>query len=862
MYEENPFPSASGTQVLKDMFTAIYRPNKSDPSILAEGVTENRNYFNSHKTSMVNLMRRFLGGYIPVDRGNSQDSGIYICDPNFGGCGRVDQMFNFEFVDMSVYDGKNWLGSVELKRDKIWSQRGYPIIARVRCNDYNHCQDCNATFATRNKGGSCIYCGSSNTKGGGCGHEHMAVHMVKETTVDNIEAETLTAIKPTNYVLGTVRQKPSQLSNTKPFVFRLTYGGVPYDKKINTFAQACEHIPNLEVGYQVTSDGHTFYRPNKLVSPNGREETFFGTPSLNPTTTNDIMAGQTTSTGERWLLDPEISDLVYQDGRGYGNQTRYLKDDLIAWNNAPSRYPISKMRYAFTMEPQQRCYNQSHAGYRGRVKSVMLWASTGEITCPKCQKTGDPYVRSRGGIDKRECRFCNYDVTNLTPFSSPRPLSLCPSCGKKTDPFNIRSVSSGVRGKLIYPRKKLFVKAEDKVVPLKKIGQKPILLKERIVLLVTDDAEDGYSYELHLKTLFTTIPIPKDIKEAQALLQIPEGDGGSKSDSCPKDLLCDLLGNPLGTDAPNTQVPVPEGVCELPNGDLINTTELGCVALNGDYKGDNTNVTDYVTARAVAAAYPESGVTFPAFTWLVCEGRSQSAYRNDRRKWVDMSVPNQVYRNPQTGESGTLRTFPRFSEGPSYDPRTKTGELLRRSKYLWMNSKSHMMMDIFKHCSINLRGKSPESVFANPTHRPKALGYVDTSASTAAPLYRCRTCVNMMTYGRDLAFKNDTAGAGNPYGKAWTTIGGAANLREAWNNGSPERYYPGVEVMWERRRMGTYTGWVDNNTPTFLARKIDVYSERILQDEIKTTQQENGWWAWIHDSTIKAMATTPGSYII
>ena len=861
MYEENPFPSASGTQVLKDMFTAIFRPDKSDPSKLAEGVNENRNYFNSHKASMVNLMRRFLGGYIPVDRGDSQDSGIYICDPNFGGCGRVDQMFNFEFVDMGVYNAKNWMGSLDLKRDKIWSQKGYPVIARVRCNDYNHCQDCNATFATRTKGRSCIYCGSSNTKGGGCGHEHMAVHMVRETTVDNIEAQTLTAIKPTNYVLGTVRQKPAQLSNTKPFAFRLTYGGVPYDKEINTFKQACEHIPNLEVGYQVTSDGYTFYRPNKLVSPDGKEETFFGTPSLNPTSTTNIMSSQRTSTGEAWQLDPEIADLEYQDTAGYRSSKRKLRDDLLTWNHEPSRYPISKMRYAFTMEPQQRCFN--HPGYRGRDGSELLWGLAGHITCPNCQKTGAPYDRSRGGTVDITCRYCSFDVSNLTPFSSPRPLTLCPECGKKTDPLNIRSVSSGVRGKLIYPRKKLFVKADDKVVPLKKIGEKPMLLKERTLLLVTDDAEDGYSYELHLKTLFTTIPIPRDIQEAQALLGIGDGEGGSKSDSCPKDLLCDLLGNPLSEDSgKGGPTADPEGVCELPNGDLINTTELGCLALSGDYKGDNTNVTDYVTARATAAAYPASGVTFPAFTWLVCEGRAQSAYRNDRRKWVDMSVPNQVYRDPQTGTSGTLRTFPRFSEGPSYDPRTKAGELQRRSKYLWMNPKSHMMMDIFNHCSINLRGKSPDSAFANPTHRPKALGYVDTSASTAAPLYRCRTCLSMMTYGRDLAFKNDPSGAGNPYSKPWTSIGGAANLREAWNNGSPEKYYPGVEVMWERRRMGTYTGWVDDNTPTFLARRLDVYSERILQEEIKETQRENGWWYWIHDPTIKAMATSPGAYII
>jgi|GEM_PF-2141169 hypothetical protein len=875
MYDNNPFPSVAGSQILKDMFKAIYRPDPSDDNKLAEGVRENRNYFNSHKAAMVNLMKRFLGGYEPIEENNSMDSGVYVCDPNFGGCGRADFMYNWEFVDMGVYDARNWLGSLELKPDKIWAQRGFPVITRVRCNDYNHCQDCNATFATRTKGRSCIYCGSNNTKGGGCGKEHFAVHLVRETTADNIEAQTLPAIQPTNYVLGTMRGKPAQIASSKPFAFRLTYAGVPNDQRITNFQQACNYIPNLEVGYEAASDGHTFYRPNRLVSSDG-EETFFGTPSLNPTDSRQIMSGQTDSKGNSWILDPEVANLEFIEANWRSSSTEKMRDKLIEFNSEPSRYPISKLRFSFTMEPQLVCTN--HSSYYGSGNR-MLWGLSGQVTCPKCGKTNQPYERTdrSTGATTRECRSCNFDITLLPPFSSPRPLSLCPECGNNTDPINIREIKSGVKGKLIYPRKKLFIKADSKIFPLKVQGKDNTLPGSRTLLIVTDDDEDGYSYELHLADKYTTLMVPNSLEQAQGLLGMNDGDGGSASDSCPKDNLCSLTGDPLsasmGSSGPvapaGAPVPDPEGCCILPDGNLINTTELGCLALNGNYQGDGTDVANYITTRSSSLTYPESGVSFPAFSWIVCEGHAQSAYRNNRRKWVDMSIPNRVYRDPNTGNSGTLRTFPRFSEGPNYDPRTKimvgsppTPEMARRSKYQWMNPRTHMMMDIFKHCSINLRGRSPDSAFANPTHRPKALGYVELDANTVAPLYTCRTCLSMMTYGRDLAFKNDSSGAGNPYGKPWTTIGGAANLREAWNNGSPEKYYPGVEVMWERRKAGQYTGWINDNTPSFLPRRIDVYSETILHTEIKTTQDENGWWAWIHDQTIYQMSKTPGSYII
>ena len=52
------------------------------------------------------------------------------------------------------------------------------------------------------------------------GMEHMALHLVKEQTVDAINANNINAIKATKYVTGTINGKMMQLANPRPFAFR------------------------------------------------------------------------------------------------------------------------------------------------------------------------------------------------------------------------------------------------------------------------------------------------------------------------------------------------------------------------------------------------------------------------------------------------------------------------------------------------------------------------------------------------------------------------------------------------------------------------------------------------------------------
>lgn len=857
VYDNNPYPSKQGVKYLKGIFDLIFRPDPSDPAQLAnDGVRANRDFFNSHKGGLVNYTKRFIGGYEPVLPGMSQDTGIYVCDPVKGGCGRADFMYNWQFVDAGLYDSKNWLGTVDPKTDHIWSQQGYPVITRVRCNDYNHCGDCNATYATANRGGgSCIYCGSNNLMGGGCGMEHMALHLVKEQTVDQINANNINAIRPTKYVTGTVNGNLGQLKTSRPFAFRITCGTLKNDTQITNYTQAAARIPNLEIGYRATSDGINFYRPNRLISSLDKNmETFFGSPKWRgKTRTDKIKSNETPEGGGSWILDPEVSDLEQKLDGGYYDTgtTKAIGPMIEAANSEPSRYPISKMRYAFTYDKKIIC--------SAHTPPQQLWADAGEVLCLDCGKTVSPY--NSGGVFS--CRSCG--SKNITDtFDSGRPTDDCPQCGERTQPTNIK-VDRGMGVPFIYPRKKLYIKTEKQpgqpMIPLKKPA-KGGALNTYVMLLVTDDADDGYSYEVYLDGKYTTIPIPRDLKEVNSLLGISDEESDSASVGCPKDPFIDALGNVYNTDDQNKYVAPEQGVCELPDGDLILTEQLSCDAMNGDYKGDGTKLTEYITTSSGALGYPQSGVTFPGFSWIVCEGRTQSCYIGERRRWVDNSVDNATYRNPATSTAGsTKRTHPRFLLGPSTDPRVAAGTMTTNPKYLFMNPKTHIMMDIFKHSSINMAGGTGSNI-AKHTHEVNYKGMVDNGLGGSDMIMGCKTCLQYFRTGFDLAFKNDSDGCGNPESKAWVTVGGAPNLETAWNNGKPTQYFPGVEVLIRRRRNGTITGWAQD-MPIFEARRISNYSQAVLHQEINNVKGENGWWFWIHDETLHDMyQKCEGTYII
>ena len=134
------------------------------------------------------------------------------------------------------------------------------------------------------------------------------------------------------------------------------------------------------------------------------------------------------------------------------------------------------------------------------------------------------------------------------------------------------------------------------------------------------------------------------MKQVNTLLEIEEEEeSASGSAGCPKDPLM-FSGNPMG-DFGGDDEATPTGVCELPNGDYIETEHLTCDGMNGDYKGDGTKVKDYVTGHQTMT-YPASGVTS-----LVSHGlfaRDAHSPVTSEKEMGHNSVDNTVYRDPAT----------------------------------------------------------------------------------------------------------------------------------------------------------------------------------------------------------------------
>ena len=145
----------------------------------------------------------------------------------------------------------------------------------------------------------------------------------------------------------------------------------------------------------------------------------------------------------------------------------------------------------------------------------------------------------------------------------------------QTDATNLKL--DRAQGKpLIYPRKKLVLRQEkaagQKILPL----TKPILkgkVNTYTMLAVTDDAEDGYAYEVNLDGKYTAIPIPRSLSEANELLGISDDPSMSASSGCPKDPFIDALGNVYNAGG-KPPPPLPTGVCELPDGDFVTTDSV------------------------------------------------------------------------------------------------------------------------------------------------------------------------------------------------------------------------------------------------------------------------------------------------
>ncbi len=887
-YDDHPFYTAKGQQIMLDIFNGIYQTDPNDATTIQDtDGKEMVKHFMKNKAGIVYNIRKYLSSYTPINADQSYDSGIYICDPSMGGCGRRDFMYNWEFVDFGVYGNmKTWRGNVDLISNKMNGQSGFLVMTRVRCNDYVVCKDCGEQWATQNPAGQiCIYCGSSNVEKRGCGKESYAKHFVKEQSISMLRAQNQQMVESQKYVMVIQpKGKVAKLDGGRPFAYRLTYEGPRYDQQINSFEEACNHIPILEVGYQIgaykrpygfkcnTCDHERFFPPPNTRYPFGRPMTqneVDMNPTTNPTIpqTGGIYRGIGKNSSDRCTEAGCSGTYLPQMGFEVGSPkvlgpTNEYKPEYVAemaqqqfaraQNAIPSRYPISAMRHAFTMDPMIIC--NAHMGRNGLsdCKDTM-WTDSAFSRCLVCGNSVsyDMNGRQCGGQSSNNWQ-CNNSGNRWEILPPGRKLDLCKYCGDNTDAANLQEFK-GVGGRpFLFPSKKLIIspKKDGGFLTAKDVTGRAI--RDKPVWAIYLDSADGddYRFGLSLGGIHTSAIVPTTLDQIRT--QDPGG-GSALGIKCEHDPVMMPNGqtqNNSGT--PST--PEPQGCCQLPNGTSLMTTEAICDAQKGTYMGDGVTCVEAKIAGAQQQTGPCSGVTWSGLTFMIAEGRAQHAYKNSKNRWVDESVECRSYRDPANPGTPltTPVTYPRFMMGPNYDPRVQNGTMDMARRYEWCDDKTHVICDPFHTGALSTVSTQTGGEIGITTHDITQVGLIDDPNDGRVAMIKCKTCEQIYKKGKRLAEKNAPDKKKlTPFPSSdWSLIGGGKDLQDAYENNT---YYPGMGILSYRKGKGQIkvTGWKDRNTPEITTPKPRQYSAAVFTAElaIEMTGQSGlipGFWNWMH----------------
>ena len=900
-YDDHPFYSDEGQSIMQKIFGGIYRIDENDATQIATGdgaeMKKMVNHYMSNKVGIVFNIRKFLSSYTPVNPDNSYDSGIYICDPSQGGCGRRDFIYNWEFVDFGVYGNmKTWKGNVEFVKNQMSGQSGFLVMTRARCNPFVVCLDCGEQWATKQSSASvCIYCSKNNVKMGGCGKEVYAKHFVKEASISNLQAENQDMIEdPKKVAVIQSKGKSTVINGGKPFAYRLVYDGPAYDKQINSFSDACLYFPSLEVGYEVGK----FKRPygfecdtcghERFFPPPTRQRPFGRSMSSDDIDTNWTDNSNRPQTGGIYLKIGKNGNGCTECSGNYlpmmgwvvgkpkclGPTNEYAADYLLngnifqqqihrATNALPSKYPISAMRHGFTMDPKIIC--TAHKGRRGLADCPPLWSQDYLSECLLCgnSRNGNWAGNQCQGTLQNNyiCRNTG-DKYNIVPPG--RKLDECPEC---TTPIATNyETFLGIGGRpFLFPRKKLVISpkrdsgfldpraANPNGTPRDVTGT-PIRGKPVWQIFLDSASGDDYRFGLELAGIHTSSMIPTNLSQIRT--ESPGG-GSGLGEVCKYDPVMMPNGSTTSGGGIPT-APEKEGCCTLPNGTGMMTTENVCIALNGIYAGDD------VTCAAAKLANPTgtgacAGVTFSGLTFMIAEGRAQHAYKDSRNRWVDDSVPCQSYRDPANPDTPLTApiTYARFMSGPNYDPRVIAGTMAQSRKYEWCDSNTHLICDPFHTGSLANITTGAGGDIGIALHDITQVGSFDDPSQGRVVMIKCKTCEQIYKRGLALATKNPTK-RGTPYPSSdWTLINGGKDLQDAFEN---KIYFPGMGVLMFRSGKGMIrvTGWKDRNTPEVICRKPRQYSAAAFFAELKTEQESQapafsilpGYWNWMHTSLV------------
>jgi len=459
----------------------------------------------------------------------------------------------------------------------------------------------------------------------------------------------------------------------------------------------------------------------------------------------------------RGYSDPDLLEAKNQVGAFFNEQyVRYM-------NAKPESYPISSLRRMFVQIAKQVCTKCC-----GTLKSGGGWGET--------YTENDNYFYSPAKGHTLECQFCKewrpqyrrpatdnrmMENPSLYQIASPQPLSsikgpqatilldsvIAPDQALRQEQLLIWSgikIPSQVGENIEDSSKGIFLCPNDAAYEAKVVGELRAkqLAEEALGIEIADSEQKIRTRLINLDGKARDgQDMRKAFNEAQAAGDIPQ-----------------FLGVNAAVDYIVSSV----------SGDFVTITSPHLLKYRSfDTRTDlpgrewqfEVRTENIILALDDASPLGESA---PGFTYVVCEGRSRECYRS-RGTIIDVSPECVSYRNRDTGESqATPRTYPRWTQTPSYDvrpPMDKSNLEARYvtddGKYLWF-SDNHFAQDRYR-INTYLDSMMPKSPSGEPDLRPRYHVFkelpppeLQEDEMQVTIFYECETCKKMYNIGQKM----------------------------------------------------------------------------------------------------------------
>ena len=288
-YSDNPFNSAKGQELMKNIFNLMFIPPPNSPSKIESNDKDRQvAHYKGNIVNIVNKMRKFVKGYQQVIISETASSGIHVCPS----CQRRDAIWMWETVDAGHYSSLNeWLSSVRLTKWDFGldNEKGrYHFVVRYRCNNVTTCEKCHISVGGHHN--SCKSCGNSGVVKVGCGEESYANHFIREYTADQNHPQ------EKNNMQGSVdanRQVPNPNDRRDRSLvgdisgYRFHHRMIPDGKVVKDWSEIKKYLPYVEFTYTHFNTGFSVERNypvselNYAISKQNMVQCFMGQRNAN-----------------------------------------------------------------------------------------------------------------------------------------------------------------------------------------------------------------------------------------------------------------------------------------------------------------------------------------------------------------------------------------------------------------------------------------------------------------------------------------------------------------------------------------------------------------------------------------------------